>query len=277
MKIKYDVTGVDAAGDFEQPKPGLYRAKIIEINGPRPSNANPDNELLEVIMEIKKGEFKGARLWTYPILNNDAVASRLREFTDAVGLTAPGKKAKEKGAFDPDDLLGVELQVRVKGDTYEGEYKAKVGSLMPLPDDEDDDDDDEEPDTDDGAADDEDDGDEEEITYAEVMAMDKDELVELIEELEESEEIEEGAVKYTARTPVKKLRTLMCEALELEEEEEEEPEEEDEDEDEDDGYDEMSMDDLKKELKDRELRTAGKKSVLIARLRKDDQSEEDPF
>jgi hypothetical protein len=52
-----------------------------------------------------------------------------------------------------------------------------------------------------------------------------------------------------------------------------EEEEEEEDEEPDDNYDTMSVKALKQELEDRELETGGRKPVLIARLRTDDQDE----
>jgi hypothetical protein len=56
---------------------------------------------------------------------------------------------------------------------------------------------------------------------------------------------------------------------------EEEEEEEDEEESEDDGYDELTPVQLKEELKERGLKTAGVKAALIARLREADA--EGPF
>lgn len=75
---------------------------------------------------------------------------------------------------------------------------------------------------------------------------------------------------------------------EADEEEGDDDDEEESDEEEgepEDDYDDWTLDELKAELKDRVLKTAGKKSVLIARLRKDDEAEvedddedeDDPF
>lgn len=70
---------------------------------------------------------------------------------------------------------------------------------------------------------------------------------------------------------------LEDEDEDLEDEEEDDEEEEDEDEDDEeleDEYEDMSVAELRKELKDRELKAAGAKPSLIARLRADD---EEPF
>jgi hypothetical protein len=82
------------------------------------------------------------------------------------------------------------------------------------------------------------------------------------------------------------LRAAIQEMMEDEEEdEEEEPEEEDEEEEDDeeddeeedeedsDNYESMSVAELRTELKNRELETKGKRTVLIARLRTDDVEE----
>jgi len=66
------------------------------------------------------------------------------------------------------------------------------------------------------------------------------------------------------------LRDKVREALGEEDDEEEEDEDEDDDED---NYDDMSVGDLREECGNRELETKGTKKQLVARLRKDDQTD----
>lgn len=49
------------------------------------------------------------------------------------------------------------------------------------------------------------------------------------------------------------------------------------DDDDDTDYEEWELDDLKSELKERGLKTTGRKAMLVARLNKDDESGDDPF
>jgi hypothetical protein len=184
-KIKYDVSNVEGGGDFPQPKPGLYTAKIDEVEA---GESKAGNKQLRVIIKItKKGEFKGANLFHYVPLDPESPGYfRMKEFTKALGL-------KEKGTLDTDKMVGKEVLVRVKPDSYEGEYRARVGAVLAPKKDADDDS------SDDG---DDDDGDD---------------------------------------------------------------------------YEEWSVDELKEELKGRGLRVAGKRAVLIGRLRKDDEDDDDPF
>lgn len=78
-------------------------------------------------------------------------------------------------------------------------------------------------------------------------------------------------IKITTKMSDDDIRAAIAEALGSDEEEEDE-EEGDDDED-GDNYDDLEIGALKQECKDRELPDTGKKSALIARLRKDDQEE----
>lgn len=121
-----------------------------------------------------------------------------------------------------------------------------------------------------GEADEEEEEDEEEAEdeHPDIDAMSRKELKALIEE----EELEIKVLKKDSDDDVRaKIREAW--GVEEDEEEEEEDEEEEDEEEEGDNYDSMSLSDLKQECEDRELASTGKKAILIARLRKDDQSD----
>lgn len=115
-KIKYDVSNVEVReANYAQPKPGIYNVKIVEAN-PRLTDGKND---IEVIAEVTdKGEFQGARLWSY-VNFGEASAWKLAEFSLALGLP-------RKGEIDTDKLVGKKCQVKVNASTYEGEYRARL-------------------------------------------------------------------------------------------------------------------------------------------------------
>lgn len=262
-KIKYDVRDVESSGGFETPPPGLYKAKLAECNL---KESKSGNEMLECIYELISGDYKGSRVWDYVVLN-EASEWKLKQFLEAVGKIN-GKRGA-KGSFDPDEFEDSEVQVRLKHETYNDEPRARVAAVLPLP--EDDDDDDEEEVEDDEAVDegDDEDGDGEDYTYEDLEGMDLDELKGVIKD-------EELDIRVTKKSKAEKVLAKVAEALELEPEEEDEEEDEEGDED-DESYEEMTPAELKQECKDRGLKAAGKKAVLIARLEKDDEEAEDPF
>lgn len=256
-KIKYDLRDVESSGGFETPPPGLYRAKLAECNVKK---SKAGNDMLECVYELNRGDHKGSRVWDYVVLN-EASEWKLKQFLEAVGKIAGKRSAK--GAFDPDEFEDAEVQIRLKHETYNDEPRARVAAVLPLPED---DEDEEEIDADEGEG--EDDGDEgagEDYTYEDLEGMDLNDLKGVIED-------EDLDIRVTKKSKVETVLAKVAEALELE------PEEADDEDDEDDAdYEDWSTDDLKAELKDRGLKTAGKKSVLVARLEKDDEEDEDPF
>jgi hypothetical protein len=297
VKIKVDTTGVETQATAV--KPGLYSVKVKDAEGKESGKGKP---MLAVIFEIQGGEFDGRALYDYIPLDDDSMMWKLASFQDAMGL-------KRKATIDTDDLIDKKCQVRTvvqKSEEY-GE-QARIRNILgpkgakqtdeDLGDDDDDDDDDEvdyselslkelkaeikerelEPDKttkkaliealeaddeeDDDDSDDDDDDDEDEQDYEEMT------LKELKDEIEERElEIEGKATK-----------AKLIEALEENDDEDEDEDEDDDDDDEVD-YEEYSLKELKDELKERSLKTAGKKDVLVARLEKDDKagSDGEPF
>jgi len=269
-KIKYDLSGVEDVQDGQHAPVGIYRAKVRSVDGPKQSSGG--NPMLEVVFDLthdatgKKLKEQYMPVWYYPILEHDHpfVKARLKEFLTAFGL-------KPKGTLDTDKIVGQTVQLKLKSDTdQDGEYRPKISKVMGLP--ESSEEPEEEPD--------EEPEEEEEDEGVDLDALNRSELKKFIKD-------EELEIKVTKSMSDEDIREAIAEAMGEESEEEEpeddEPEEEEgeesegegEAEEEDDGYDDMSVADLKAELKERELQTGGARKVLIARLRKDDQ--EEPF
>jgi SAP domain-containing protein len=160
-RIKHSLTKDDLAKvgrGAEPPKPGTYRAKIVEVNPETPKDKDPR---IAVIYEItSKGEGNGYRLYDY-LTESPASKWKKDQFFVAAGLvqTVGGKiKVLE---LDTDKVHKLpEVLVRVKHETYNDETRAKPQGVFPL---DDDDPDETDADEDDDAAEDEDEGEEAEV------------------------------------------------------------------------------------------------------------------
>ena len=119
-KVKVNVTNVEPS-EYKQPTPGLYTAKIEEANL-RDEDGKND---IELVLAIQGGEFDKAKLWTYIGLT-DASAWKMRELIDALGLPTEIELDTNK------HLVNKKLKVKVNGDQWQGEYRARVGRLAPL-------------------------------------------------------------------------------------------------------------------------------------------------
>lgn len=326
-KIKFDVSNVEDGGDFTQAKPGMYIAKIAEVNEKESSKGNP---MLEIIFEItrdskgKKVKERYSRIWHYVITDPESGAFfRMKELVKALGL-------KLKGTLDTDKIVGTELQIQVKADKdLEDNYRAKIGKVLALPEDEDDEDEDDEDDDDDiededDESEDDDDDDEEAYTEEDLDELDNDELKEVAEEFdldipkrltdkgraklidaileaqeegeeddEDDEEEDDDESDYDSMSRKELIAEIkerglkaprgaeegdLIAILEEDDDSEGDDDEDDDDDDEDaEDYSEWDLDAIKNELKERGLKVGGSKKIMIARLEKDDESEEDPF
>ena len=270
--LKFDVTGSDPARanqNFEPPKPGVYRAKVAEINsGFSKTDGKPDRTKprLEVIYHIQHPDYMNAPLWDY-IAFTEASQWKLDQFLQATGVATAKKR---KGSFDTDRLIGKFVNVRVRaGKNLQDEYKADVGGVW-------------------AATEEDEDFEDEDAEEEEDLEEDEDED----EEDEEAEEEEDEPEDVYAGMSVAQLRTaakdkgletkgtasaIKTRLIEFDEAQAEEDEEDEEDEEaEDDGYDALSLKDLRAELDERGLEHAEVKGKanLIALLREND---EEPF
>lgn len=277
-KIKVKIKDPEGGG-FKQPTPGLYTAKVHKIVE---ETSKAGNDMLTVSLKItnRKGpqkEFKGTVVRSWVALT-EAAEFKLVEFLKACNV----KVKKGDMSFDPDKLVGTELQVKIEGGTYNGDYSANVALLLPLSaeveeeeeeedDDEADDSDLEEDDEDEEEADDEDedeedDEDEEEDEDDDEIDLDDLNLKELRALASERKvklrkEDKAGAIR-------KKLRAAEAAAAEAED-----------DEGEDDDYNEWSLADLRTECEARgiEFTDKARKPKLVKLLLEDDEDSENPF
>lgn len=148
--VKFDVSDadLDAAlqerGLSEAPKPGVYKARISQINPgySKDDDGKPDKDRprLEVIYEIigdaegdrdalkemgiDGGDCYGAWLWDY-VSFSKASEWKQAQFFLAIGEVS---QKKRKGAFDPEKHEGkTVVKLRVRSGKFEGEYRPRVG------------------------------------------------------------------------------------------------------------------------------------------------------
>lgn len=266
-KVKYDLTNVEDLTSDHAPV-GVYRAKVASVDGPKPSSSG--NQMLEVRFDLTHDATGKALsngnympVWYYPLLEHDHPLSqaRLKEFMLAFGL-------KAKGTLDTDKLVGQSAQLRLKADTdQDGDYRPRIAKVMALVQQDEPEEAEEEAEPDEG-------------DELDLDAMDRAGLKAVIK----SEALDVRVLKSMSDDDIRKA--IVAAWPEDEEEEEEGADEEEEEEDdegtgdaaeaeegEDDGYDDMTVAELKAELKERELPSAGARKVLVQRLRKDDEEE----
>jgi hypothetical protein len=296
-KIKFDVRDSDPdeavkSGNFEQPKPGVYKGKLLECESGfakdeatgKPDKSRPLLICKYQITDKKAGNGDGAWLWDR-VSFSDAAKWKLDQFLQAFGLA---DKKKRTGTFDTDTIIGDPCVIRVKGGTYNKEYKAEVGAVLAAdPDAEDDDaNDDTTDETVDDVVDDDDDltgtdDDETSVETDETTEFPYYEMEELagmqiagLKQVAEDLEIEPPKAKQANRVALSKW-IFENQPAEAPEEGEGDADADAEGETPEDGYDDLEIAELKQECKDRGLAAGGNKAALIARLREDDQ--EEPF
>jgi hypothetical protein len=94
----------------------------------KPDKSNPRLEVQAQILKKNGKPDKYALLYDY-IAFTEASEWKLDQFLQCFGIAT---EKKRKGSFDTAKIVGQKFTVRVKADTYEGEYRGKLGAYIPL-------------------------------------------------------------------------------------------------------------------------------------------------
>lgn len=202
--VKVDFTGVESSGKLEAGR------QLLTVDG-TPEMKTSENSGNDYINWKMKG--KGGSVYHTTSLQPQALWN-LRNLLEALGMEVPEGPID----LDLDDFDGMELGAEIDHETYQGKKKPVIVDLFPVDelDGEEDDGDEEEEDEEEGSE-------EEELTYDDVMEMDKEELLELAEE-------EDIKVLAKQKRKLETLREHIASELGLEAGEEEDDEEDEEEE-----------------------------------------------
>lgn len=157
--VKVDLSGVESS---QKAIPeGEY---VVSVNDASIESSSKGNDYIKFEFEVIEGSYKGAKLYHNCSLLPQALFN-LKNVLEALGFDIPTK------AFDLDlsDLLGLECEVEVGHETFEGKKKARILEFI-NPEDSD-------------VEDDEDDEDEEDLEAA-LKNLSKKELKALVKEFE---------------------------------------------------------------------------------------------
>ena len=249
--VNVDLSGVETSR--RAIPEGTYSLVVNQVEQKTSREGNP---MISFEFEVSEGPHKGAKLFENCSLQPQALF-KLKSVLLALGMEIPNK------AFDLNlkDLIGLECEVEVGHETYEGKKRARILEYI-------------NPEESEGSSGDEEEEEESEDLEDTLSEMDKDELKDLALELDIPKK------KVLAAKKVKDLVALILdeadeddirEALGEGSSDEEEPEEDDEDDEVD--YSEMSLSELKAECKDRGLKVKKgmDKDDLIELLEEDDE------
>lgn len=249
--VNVDLSGVETSR--RAIPEGTYSLVVNQVEQKTSREGNP---MIAFEFEVSEGPHKGAKLFENCSLQPQALF-KLKSVLMALGMEIPNK------AFDLNlkDLIGLECEVEVGHETYEGKKRARI--LEYINPEESGDSEEEE---------DEEEGEDLEDTLSE---MDKDELKDLALELDIPKK------KVLAAKKVKDLVALILDEADEDDlrealgdySREEEPDEDEDDGDDGVDYSEMSLSELKAECKDRGLKVKKgmDKDDLIELLEEDDE------
>ena len=104
---------------------GTYDAKIDEVEFKRSSNNNP---MLSIRFALTADEYKGRKLFTNIVLNNEFGLGRLKNTLMRLLPTADLKKFNAR--TDGNMLIGCDCRVKVKTRLYDGEMVNDVKDVL---------------------------------------------------------------------------------------------------------------------------------------------------
>lgn len=141
--IKYDITDTtvedaEAFGQgFDSPKPGVYRAKVKEVNPgfSKDQQGEPDRSKpkIEVVYEIIQKPYAGAQLFSHIPLKGSTSFNEYAKRRMAQLLLATGQvnTTGGEGTLNTDKIKGKVVRVRVKsGKDHSGDYRGEFGAVF---------------------------------------------------------------------------------------------------------------------------------------------------
>jgi len=164
--INVDFTGVEAGGVVVPEDDYLVEVEDVE----QKTSDNSGNDYLALTLKIVDGDHKGKKLYHNCSLQPQALFN-LRGVLEALGFEVPNGPME----FDPADMIGQQCGVTVAHETYEGKKKARPIDFFPAEEGAEEGDDSK--DSDDDTSGEDDSGDD--VTYADVMEAEKEDLLEL--------------------------------------------------------------------------------------------------
>jgi hypothetical protein len=248
MRVKYDVRGVES-GDRPVLPAGVYTGKITQADVTKPDGKDQRIELVITVNE-NGNEFK---LYEYVNLESKSAAWKLRELLEAVEAVS-GKKG-ESGTLDTDKMLmgktiGVKTFIRPADDARGFDERAQIRRMFVA----------------DGASDDGEDLDSDGDEPDDGGTTDYDDM--------SLAELRKEARARGIKTTGLKADGIIDALVENDEAGEEEEAEEPEAEEPEDDYDDLSLAKLRKQAKERGIKTVRKnQQQLIDALREADQEE----
>jgi hypothetical protein len=120
--IDYNVEGVESGGGggSVEPKPGVYPARIVVAAKRTEKNDRTPANDVKVTFDLG-----GDYTWVNSYIGLGPESDwKLAEFIRALGL-------REKGKLDLKKIQNKMVRVKINADTYENEYRGKVGRIMP--------------------------------------------------------------------------------------------------------------------------------------------------
>lgn len=111
--------------DGDPPKPGIYDAKLVEFD----EHDGSADTSMKFIFEITEEPYEGWRGWVYSDLANAKWKTQM-----IVKAIQGGDQKKMR--LDPANKATIvkkakPVRVRVRKDTYEGEYRPKISVVLP--------------------------------------------------------------------------------------------------------------------------------------------------
>lgn len=119
--IRVDFTGVETRTLVPE---GQHHVKVVEVTEEE-GNAAP--YLKWTFSIISDDKTNGSRLYLNTSLAKQALWN-LRNLLETLGVDTPSAATD----IDPDELVGLELMVRVEHETYEGKDRARVTDFTPI-------------------------------------------------------------------------------------------------------------------------------------------------